>query len=231
MGLLTSRMSLFKATRGNPSDDIISVTADFDNNFTAIDNTINAGPYTSTARPTNPYQGQLIYETDTGYVRIWDGTTWTIRGYKNQSLGWKQETLMVADGANQTSGNNEVMTPLTATFTSELGRRYWVETICWFNLVSGSAHSQLTQQIRWKAGGTVSITDTQVLPQVTHSCGIDGTGATNSRSLAGLWEFVPNIAGQVTVGLSYTVITASRTVSLLGTGARESYLLVRDVGI
>ena len=31
---------------------------------------------TSTTRPTSPYVGQMVYETDTYSVRIWDGTAW-----------------------------------------------------------------------------------------------------------------------------------------------------------
>lgn len=35
-----------------------------------------AFPCTSTTRPTAPAQGTLIYETDTGAVRIWTGAAW-----------------------------------------------------------------------------------------------------------------------------------------------------------
>jgi len=34
------------------------------------------GVCTSTTRPTTPYTGQIIYETDTGYLRVWDGSAW-----------------------------------------------------------------------------------------------------------------------------------------------------------
>lgn len=37
---------------------------------------LRPGVCTSTTRPTTPYTGQIIYETDTGYLRVWDGSAW-----------------------------------------------------------------------------------------------------------------------------------------------------------
>jgi len=37
---------------------------------------LRPGVCTSSTRPTSPYTGQIIYETDTGYLRVWDGANW-----------------------------------------------------------------------------------------------------------------------------------------------------------
>lgn len=37
---------------------------------------LRPGICTSTTRPTNPYTGFIIFETDTGYLRVWDGAAW-----------------------------------------------------------------------------------------------------------------------------------------------------------
>jgi hypothetical protein len=37
---------------------------------------VKPGVCTSTTRPATPYNGQVIYETDTGYLRVWDGSAW-----------------------------------------------------------------------------------------------------------------------------------------------------------
>lgn len=37
---------------------------------------LRPGVCTSTTRPTTPYTGQIIYETNTGYLRVWDGANW-----------------------------------------------------------------------------------------------------------------------------------------------------------
>ena len=37
---------------------------------------LRPGVCTSTTRPTNPYVGQLIFETDTASLKYWDGSVW-----------------------------------------------------------------------------------------------------------------------------------------------------------
>lgn len=37
----------------------------------------------STNRPINPFNGQVIYETDTGLLRIWNGSSWTSPKFDN----------------------------------------------------------------------------------------------------------------------------------------------------
>ena len=37
---------------------------------------LRTGVCTSTTRPTGPYEGQMIYETDTDMVAVWNGSAW-----------------------------------------------------------------------------------------------------------------------------------------------------------
>lgn len=37
---------------------------------------LRTGVCTSTTRPTTPYNGQVIYETDTGLTQVWNGSAW-----------------------------------------------------------------------------------------------------------------------------------------------------------
>lgn len=37
---------------------------------------LKPGVCTSTTRPTNPYEGQMIYETDTDMLALWNGSAW-----------------------------------------------------------------------------------------------------------------------------------------------------------
>lgn len=41
-----------------------------------VSNGLRSGVCTSTTRPSAPYEGQMIYETDTDMVAIWNGTAW-----------------------------------------------------------------------------------------------------------------------------------------------------------
>ena len=46
---------------------------------------IRPGVCTSLTRPTTPYVGQVIYETDSSYLLAWDGTSWSyfVKAYNN----------------------------------------------------------------------------------------------------------------------------------------------------
>lgn len=46
---------------------------------------LRPGVCTSTTRPTTPYTGQIIYETDTGYLRVWDGSAWDYLSQKQDT--------------------------------------------------------------------------------------------------------------------------------------------------
>lgn len=41
-----------------------------------VSNGLRSGVCTSTTRPTAPYEGQMIYETDTDLLAIWNGSSW-----------------------------------------------------------------------------------------------------------------------------------------------------------
>ena len=41
-----------------------------------LSNGLRTGVCTSTNRPTTPYEGQVIYETDTDNMYVWSGTAW-----------------------------------------------------------------------------------------------------------------------------------------------------------
>lgn len=48
---------------------------------------LRPGVCTSSNRPANPYDGMMIYETDTNLVRIWNGTAWKTLAYSDYSSG------------------------------------------------------------------------------------------------------------------------------------------------
>lgn len=43
-----------------------------------LGNGLRTGVCTSTNRPTTPYEGQVIYETDTDNMYVWSGTAWVL---------------------------------------------------------------------------------------------------------------------------------------------------------
>lgn len=74
MATFTSRLGLRKPATA----DQITVDIDLGDNMDTIDAVAGYAPCTSSARPAVPFQGQCIYETDTGYIRFWDGASWDL---------------------------------------------------------------------------------------------------------------------------------------------------------
>lgn len=76
------------------------------------------GVCTSTTRPTSPYEGQMIYETDTDMVAIWNNTAWR---YTSATTTTNGTVLQVVNATFSTQTSNTTSTPadtgLTATIT------------------------------------------------------------------------------------------------------------------
>ena len=72
-----------------------------------IASNLRPGIVTSTTRPTTPYEGQIIYETDTNRVLVWDNAAWVmiadtdqppgLQLVKTQTVGTAVSTVDVTD--------------------------------------------------------------------------------------------------------------------------------------
>ncbi|MGW6738668.1 hypothetical protein [Streptomyces sp. NPDC055013] len=89
MSTNTSRLALLKP---DGSEDV-NVTTQLNNNYDAIDLNMNFRVCTSSTRPSSPYVGQTIYETDTGNTY-----------FRSNSSTWIQ--ILSAAGSQQISLNN-----------------------------------------------------------------------------------------------------------------------------
>jgi hypothetical protein len=66
---------------------------------------------TSTTRPTAPFEGQMIYETDTNRVLVWDNAAWVMIADTDQPPGLQKITpTTVAGSGVSLSGSNVVFT-------------------------------------------------------------------------------------------------------------------------
>ena len=71
--------------------DVVDIS-DLNSNADDIDAAVGAAVVTSSTRPSSPWDGQIIYETDTLSARIWNGTAWVGVGSTGGSLA---DTLML----------------------------------------------------------------------------------------------------------------------------------------
>lgn len=65
---------------------------------------LKPGVVTSSNRPANPYDGMMIYETDTNLVRIWNGTAWKTLSYSDYTNGTVLQVVS-AEYSTQTSSS------------------------------------------------------------------------------------------------------------------------------
>ena len=79
---------------------------------------LTPGVVTSTTRPSAPFEGQLIYETDTDLLRIYNGSSWRTLAFSTPSSG---SVLQVATATYSTqlstSSTSYVDTNLTVSIT------------------------------------------------------------------------------------------------------------------
>jgi len=92
------------------------------------------GVCTSTTRPATPYEGQMIYETDTDKVLVWNGSAW----YANWNLPWGiLDKIKVTTNTTISGTTTTTITSLTVVGIS--GRLYKVSSSFYF-LLGGTGY-------------------------------------------------------------------------------------------
>lgn len=81
---------------------------------------IQPGVCTSSTRPASPYEGQVIYETDTDKVLVYNGSAW----YANWNLPWGYIDRATRTSAQTSISTEADLTGLSITFTAVANRRY-----------------------------------------------------------------------------------------------------------
>lgn len=112
---------------------------------------VTPGVCTSSTRPANPFEGQMIYETDTDKVLVWNGSAW----YANWNLPWG-----VVGYANKASNTNVStttadMSGLSVTWTAVSGRVYRTS----FHGIGSvdTANGYITVSIANSSNGTIQL--------------------------------------------------------------------------
>ena len=106
---------------------------------------LRPGVCTSTTRPTAPYEGQMIYETDTDMVAIWNGTAWRYIAATTPTQG---SVLQVVTGNTSTGVANNTSTyadsGLSATITPKsTSNRILVQVFQFFGKNNSDAENRV----------------------------------------------------------------------------------------
>lgn len=77
-----------------------------------------SGVCTSTTRPATPFEGQMIYETDTDMLAIWNGTAWRYIAATTPTNGTVLQIVSTSDTTQRsTNSDYPVVSTLNATIT------------------------------------------------------------------------------------------------------------------
>lgn len=232
MATNTSRVKLRQPQRGNAGDpnDPVNVTIDWNNNADVMDDGIGAPSYTSATHSATPFDGKCEYETDTGLLAVWDASavSW-IKYAVDGSQGNKGTNTVGVDSADFTSASGESGPLLPVTFTSEVGVRYWYEFYLYLEQSAGSVPANCTLRVRFAAGASVTTAGTQIGSDFK----ADLVAALNQEiDFDKIYEFVPNVAGNVTVGVFLVVNSAGDTVHMeANNDENQCFSQVRSVGV
>jgi len=104
---------------------------------------LKPGVVTSSNRPANPFDGMMIYETDTNLVRIWNGTAWKTLAYSDYTSG---SVIQVASATK------------TDTFASTTGATWADITGLSVNITPTSTSSKVLVLVDVKGSGSVGST-------------------------------------------------------------------------
>lgn len=216
---------------GVDSNDPVNIVLDWNNSMDTLDDAVGFPGYTSTTHSLNPFDGKCEYETDTDLLAVWDASTlkWIKYPGDNQSMGLRGSGTVSAASAGFTTASGEQPTGLQASFTCVASRRYWVEWFTYVEQSAGTSPSSSALRLRYAAGASVTTAGTliggETVANTTH-------GVAKEDDFHKIYEVVPNINGQVTIGLFIIVTSAGDTVKINGNASHlQGYMSIKDVGI
>ncbi len=138
---------------------------------------IKPGVCTSSTRPAVPFEGQMIYETDTDVLAIWNGSAWrqlAAAAATSGSVLQVQSTTVTAQPTTSTASMTDI-TGMTVTITPKSSSSKILVTgmfnigmdstdDMWFNLVRGSTALTGTGTTWYQRGNAFSNQTLHVMP-------------------------------------------------------------------
>jgi hypothetical protein len=98
---------------------------------------VKPGVCTSSTRPASPFEGQMIYETDTDILAIWNGTAWRQLAAATKTGSVLQVVNAITSTQVITTSSTGVATGLTATITPTSASSKILVNVCQNGLYTG----------------------------------------------------------------------------------------------
>jgi hypothetical protein len=135
------------------------------------------------ARPTSPFEGQAIYQTDTDEVLYYNGTSWS----RPWNMPWGQVGYASRTSAFTLSTSSTDVTGLSATWTAVSGRMYKTTAFVYFSVGSGTGNLFVSVAdsagTRVAEGGTyAAATSYPSINVVGYSTGLSGSQTRKVKS-------------------------------------------------
>ena len=171
------------------------------------------GVCTSSTRPATPYEGQMIYETDTDKVLVWNGSAW----YANWNLPFG--IVGLTSSTTSTTATSEAVFISSTAFTAIANRYYKITFYCG-DMKSSTSNTYLEIAIR--KGTTTAGTQlarSSILVGANTGQFTSGTVVSITTLTAGSQQ----VCGTVFAGLGTGSFNASAT--------QPAFILVEDIGV
>lgn len=168
------------------------------------------GVCTSTTRPTTPFEGQMIYETDTDKLLIYNGSAWNPPW--NTAWGFIGSATKSSNQGSITTGSD--VTGLSITFTAVANRKYKISTQGM--MLSSSANDIFNWIIN--AGGSDIMLKSFIIPSTSFGV-FTGCETVHTPS-----------AGSITYKVRAARNSGSSTGTVVAGSGYEAILIVEDIG-
>ncbi len=229
MATYTTDLVLRKPSRVLGNYDTVNVELDVNDNMNKLDDNMVLYLATSGSRPSSPFDGMMIYETDTTSIMLWNGTEWESYGNNNSGKGRNGYVTSTTNGATLTSASAETLY-ISTTFTREANRRYLVEVSFYVECTATTAAPGGAQvRVRWAAGASVTTAGTS-MGEFTVFAPL-GTGVNNTEHYYAAFELPPSGSGTHCVGIFMFGVGVNDSMRFAGgASARTNTITVRDIG-
>ena len=169
---------------------------------------IKPGVCTSSTRPASPYDGQVIYETDTDRTLVWNGTGWVFLATSRANAGGLDLVK------TQTIGSAVSSVTVTDAFSSTY-ENYLIS-------ISGGVASA-SNSLLMTLGATATGYYQNVVYMNYNSNSVNGQGQTNGSSWFGIYGTANNLNGKIELfGPNLAKNTTMNSVGARAVAAGES---------